>query len=173
MHCKGWKSVLCNPSRPAFLGSGTINLNDTLVQGTRWNSGLVEVLFSRFCPLIYGLKSRMPFLECMCYAYLASQPLYCFPVWFLAIVPQLCLLNGIPIYPKVWRVNLYRLIMQKYFERSVNFNELQQVKVCVMYLLVLAIIPQFCLLNSITTLRYQELTYYTDSIKIFQIVIEF
>lgn len=63
--------------------------------------------------------------------------------------------------------------MQKYFERSVNFNELQQVKVCVMYLLVLAIIPQFCLLNSITTLRYQELTYYTDSIKIFQIVIEF
>ncbi|XP_049361193.1 cellulose synthase-like protein G2 [Solanum verrucosum] len=101
MHCKGWKSVLYNPSRPAFLGSSTTNLNDTLVQGTRWNSGLAEVLFSRFCPLIYGLKSRMPLLERMCYAYLASQPLFCFPAWFLAIIPQLCLLNGIPIYPKV------------------------------------------------------------------------
>ncbi|KAF3644071.1 putative cellulose synthase-like protein E6-like isoform X2 [Capsicum annuum] len=101
LHCKGWKSVFCNPSRPAFLGSTTTNLNDTLVQGTRWNSGLMEVLFSRFCPLVYGLKSRMPLLECMCYAYLAAQPLYCFPAWVLAIIPQLCLLNGIPIYPKV------------------------------------------------------------------------
>uniref|UniRef100_A0A1S4AGU2 Cellulose synthase-like protein G2 n=2 Tax=Nicotiana TaxID=4085 RepID=A0A1S4AGU2_TOBAC len=101
LHCKGWKSVFYNPTRPAFLGSATTNLNDTLIQGTRWNSGLIEVLFSRFCPLIYGLISRMPLLECMCYAYLASQPLYCFPAWFLAIIPQLCLLNGIPIYPKV------------------------------------------------------------------------
>ncbi|CAN4091833.1 unnamed protein product [Withania somnifera] len=101
LHCKGWKSVFHNPSRPTFLGSSTTNLNDTLVQGTRWNSGLAEVLFSRFCPLIYGLKSRMPLLECMCYGYLASQPLYCFPAWVLAIIPQLCLLNGIPIYPKV------------------------------------------------------------------------
>ncbi|XP_059291169.1 cellulose synthase-like protein G2 isoform X1 [Lycium ferocissimum] len=101
LHCKGWKSVFYNPTRPAFLGSATTNLNDTLVQGTRWSSGLTEVLFSRFCPLIYGLKSRMPLLECMCYSYLAAQPLYCFPVWFLAIIPQLCLLNGIPIYPKV------------------------------------------------------------------------
>lgn len=101
LHCKGWRSVFYNPTRPAFLGSATTNLNDTLVQGTRWSSGLIEVLFSRFCPLIYGLISRMPLLECMCYAYLASQPLYCFPAWFLAIIPQLCLLNGIPIYPKV------------------------------------------------------------------------
>ncbi|XP_059291167.1 cellulose synthase-like protein G2 isoform X1 [Lycium ferocissimum] len=101
LHCKGWKSVFYNPTSPAFLGSATTNLNDTLVQGTRWNSGVIEVLFSRFCPLIYGLKSRMPLLECMCYAYLAAQPLYCFPAWILAIIPQLCLLNGIPIYPKV------------------------------------------------------------------------
>ncbi|XP_009617948.1 cellulose synthase-like protein G2 isoform X1 [Nicotiana tomentosiformis] len=101
LHCKGWRSVYYNPTRPAFLGSATTNLNDTLVQGTRWSSGLIEVLFSRFCPLIYGLISRMPLLECMCYAYLASQPLYCLPAWFLAIIPQLCLLNGIPIYPKV------------------------------------------------------------------------
>ncbi|KAK4857331.1 hypothetical protein QYF36_026982 [Acer negundo] len=31
-HCKGWNSVLCNPSRPAFLGTATTKLNDTLVQ---------------------------------------------------------------------------------------------------------------------------------------------
>lgn len=152
LHCKGWKSVFYNPSRPAFLGSSTTNLNDTLVQGTRWNSGLMEVLFSRFCPLIYDLKSRMPLLERMCYAYLAFQPLYCFPAWFLAIIPQLCLLNGVPIYPKVRGFNLYTLIMQKYFERPVNFNVLQQVKVyvsCFDWFFSYHIIPQLCLLYDI------------------------
>nr|GMD65557.1 cellulose synthase-like protein G2 [Ipomoea batatas] len=101
LHCKGWSSVLCNPARAAFLGSTTTSLNDTLVQGTRWNSGLLDCLLSRFCPLIYGLP-RMPLLQCFCYTYLAAQPLYFLPAWCLAIVPQLCLLNNLPIYPKVW-----------------------------------------------------------------------
>ncbi|XP_059632393.1 cellulose synthase A catalytic subunit 4 [UDP-forming]-like [Cornus florida] len=100
LHCKGWTSVYCDPSRPAFLGSATTNLNDTLVQGTRWMAGLLEVAFSTFCPLIYGL-SRMSILETMCYGYLAFIPLYCIPLWCLATIPQLCLLNGIPVYPEV------------------------------------------------------------------------
>lgn len=102
LHCRGWRSVFCNPQKPAFLGNATTNLNDTLIQGTRWNSGLLEVFLSRFCPIFYGL-GRMSLLDCMCYAYFSAQPLYGFPVWILAIVPQLCLLNGIPIYPKVNR----------------------------------------------------------------------
>ncbi|KAJ6890504.1 cellulose synthase-like protein [Populus alba x Populus x berolinensis] len=100
LHCKGKTSVFWNPSKPAFLGSSTTNLNDLLVQGTRWNSGLVEVTLSKFCPFIYGL-SRMPLLQTMCYGYLALQPLYFLPLWCLATLPQLCLLNGIPIYPQV------------------------------------------------------------------------
>lgn len=100
LHCKGKTSVFCNPSKPAFLGSSTTNLNDLLVQGTRWNSGLFEVTLSKFCPFIYGL-SRMPLLQTMCYGYLALQPLYFLPLWCLATLPQLCLLNGIPIYPQV------------------------------------------------------------------------
>ncbi|KAI9196272.1 hypothetical protein LWI28_022459 [Acer negundo] len=47
LHCKGWNSVLCNPSRPAFLGTATTKLNDTLVQGTRWNCGLLEITLSK------------------------------------------------------------------------------------------------------------------------------
>ncbi|KAL3506070.1 hypothetical protein ACH5RR_031452 [Cinchona calisaya] len=100
LHCRGWSSVFCNPQKPAFLGNATTNLSDALIQGTRWNSGLLEVFLSRFCPIIYGL-GRMPLLDCMCYAYFSAQPLYFFPVWCLAIVPQLCLLNNIHIYPKV------------------------------------------------------------------------
>ncbi|KAJ0092161.1 hypothetical protein Patl1_25190 [Pistacia atlantica] len=99
LHCKGWNSVFCNPSRPAFLGTATTKLNDTLVQGARWNCGLLEVTFSKFCPLVYGL-SRMSVLQTMCYAYYSLQPLYSLPLWCFATLPQLCLLNGIPLYPK-------------------------------------------------------------------------
>ncbi|KAA8527738.1 hypothetical protein F0562_035393 [Nyssa sinensis] len=100
LHCNGWNSVYCNPSRPAFLGTAPTSLNESLVQGRRWNCGVLEVAFSRFCPLIYG-PSRMSFLQNMCYGHFAFQPFYFFSVWCFATIPQLCLLNGIPLYPKV------------------------------------------------------------------------
>ncbi|CAK8577639.1 unnamed protein product [Lathyrus sativus] len=71
LHCNGWTSVFCEPSRPQFLGTATTNLNDVLIQGTRW------------------------------YSELTYFPLYCLPLWCFATIPQLCLLNGIPLYPKV------------------------------------------------------------------------
>nr|KYP76313.1 Cellulose synthase-like protein G2 [Cajanus cajan] len=100
LHCNGWTSVFCEPSRPQFLGSATTNLNDILIQGTRWYCGLFENGINRFCPLIYG-PSRMPLLQSLCFAELTYFPLYCLPLWCLATIPQLCLLNGIPLYPKV------------------------------------------------------------------------
>ncbi|KAF8392244.1 hypothetical protein HHK36_022586 [Tetracentron sinense] len=100
LHCKGWTSVYCHPSKPSFLGSSPINLNDTIVQNKRWGSGLLQVGFSRFCPLTYGLL-RMPILQCMCYGYVALLPLSSFPILCYGIIPQLCLLNGISLYPKV------------------------------------------------------------------------
>ncbi|XP_030533901.2 cellulose synthase-like protein G2 isoform X1 [Rhodamnia argentea] len=100
LHCKGWTSVYYSPSRPQFVGTSTTNLNDLLIQGTRWSSGLAEVGFSGFCPLIYG-SLRMPILQSMCYAELAFFPLYCLPLCIFATVPQICLLNGVAIYPKV------------------------------------------------------------------------
>ncbi|KAG6759261.1 hypothetical protein POTOM_035733 [Populus tomentosa] len=67
----------------------------------RWSSGVVEVGLSKFCPLVYGTL-RMSFLESLCYAEISLFPLfYCLPLWCFATIPQLCLLNGIPLYPKV------------------------------------------------------------------------
>ncbi|KAF5736769.1 Cellulose synthase like G2 [Tripterygium wilfordii] len=101
LHSRGWRSVYLDPSRPQFLGSSTTNLNDLVVQGTRWSAGLIDVALSRFCPFIYGLL-RMPFLQSMLYAQLAFWPLFqSLPALCLATIPQLCLLNGIPIYPQV------------------------------------------------------------------------
>ncbi|MED6157240.1 hypothetical protein PIB30_021584 [Stylosanthes scabra] len=100
LHCNGWTSVFCEPSRPQFLGSATTNLNDVLIQGTRWYSGLFENGVNKYCPLIYG-PSMMPILQRLCNAELVYFPLYCLPLWCFATIPQLCLLNGIPLYPKV------------------------------------------------------------------------
>ncbi|XP_052727332.1 cellulose synthase-like protein G1 isoform X2 [Vigna angularis] len=100
LHCNGWSSVFCEPSRPQFLGKATTNLNDVLIQGTRWHSGLFENGINRFCPLMYW-PTRLPFLQCLCFAWLTYFPLYCVPLCCLATVPQLSLLNGIPLYPKV------------------------------------------------------------------------
>ncbi|GMI72012.1 cellulose synthase like G2, ARABIDOPSIS THALIANA CELLULOSE SYNTHASE LIKE G2 [Hibiscus trionum] len=101
LHSKGWKSVYIDPKRPQFLGTSTTNFNDMSIQWTRWTSGLVSVAISRFCPLIYGL-AKMSLVQLMCYSELAVDPLlHCLSLWGFALVPQLCLLNGIHLYPKV------------------------------------------------------------------------
>ncbi|GAB2294522.1 hypothetical protein Dimus_028726 [Dionaea muscipula] len=99
LHCKGWISVYCDPERPQFLGTTTTNLNDVLVQGTRWYAGLTEVALSKYFPLIYGPSSMSVLLK-MCYVFFDVWPL-CLScaMWFFASVPQLCLFKGIPLYP--------------------------------------------------------------------------
>ncbi|KAK0606789.1 hypothetical protein LWI29_004421 [Acer saccharum] len=100
LHCQGWKSMYLTPTRPQFLGTSTTNLNDLLIQTSRWYCGLVEVAISRFCPIIYG-PLKMSFLQSMAYAELAFCPFHCFSLWCFATVPQLCLLNDISLFPEV------------------------------------------------------------------------
>ncbi|KAJ9182234.1 hypothetical protein P3X46_006253 [Hevea brasiliensis] len=101
LHCRGWKSVYLSPAKPCFLGTSPTNLNDLLIQNTRWSSGLVGIGISKFCPLIYG-PSRMSFLQSVCYAEFAFFPLfYCLTLCCFATIPQLCLLGGISLYPEV------------------------------------------------------------------------
>lgn len=100
LKCEGWNSVFLEPTRPAFLGSGTTNLGDSLVQNTRWNTGLAEVAISKYSPILYG-PPRTSILQSMCFAYVAYLPFYSFPCWCLATLPQLCLLRHIPLYPPV------------------------------------------------------------------------
>ncbi|KAL0388455.1 UNVERIFIED_CONTAM: Cellulose synthase-like protein G2 [Sesamum radiatum] len=94
----GWRSAYVDPARPCFLGVCPTNLNDMLVQQTRWALGAMQIALSRFSPLIYG-GLRMSILQSMFYAQVGS--LYVVPLCGLAVIPQICLLYGIPLYPKV------------------------------------------------------------------------
>ncbi|KAI3707456.1 hypothetical protein L6452_25995 [Arctium lappa] len=98
LHTRGWKSVYLYPNRPCFLGCTTIDMKDAMLQLMKWSSGLLQVGLSRFNPLIYGV-SRMPFLQAMSYAYFMYSPFLAIAFLLYGTVPQLCLLNGVALYP--------------------------------------------------------------------------
>lgn len=100
IQCRGWKSVYYNPERPSFLGVAPNTLEIALVQQKRWSEGMFQIFFSKYCPFIYG-HGKIHFGAQMGYClYLLWAPVS-FPTLYYAIVPPLCLLHGIPLFPKV------------------------------------------------------------------------
>ncbi|KAK4601248.1 hypothetical protein RGQ29_010706 [Quercus rubra] len=100
LHCEGWKSVFCNPKRPAFLGDAPNILIDMLNQHKRWAIGLLEVVFSKFSPLTFGIRS-MGLPMSLAYAELVCWAIWSIPITIYAFLPQVALINGISIFPKV------------------------------------------------------------------------
>ncbi|KAG5539503.1 hypothetical protein RHGRI_019898 [Rhododendron griersonianum] len=100
LQCEGWRSVFCHPNRPAFLGDAPITLNDALNQIKRWSVGLLEVAFSKYSPLTFGIRALGPIMG-HCYAHYAFWPIWSIPLTIYAFLPQLALLNGVSIFPKV------------------------------------------------------------------------
>ncbi|KAL6313231.1 hypothetical protein AAG906_018697 [Vitis piasezkii] len=100
MQCEGWKSIYCNPKRAAFLGKSPINLHDFLNQTMRWSVGLLEVAFSRYSPITFGVQS-ISLLSGLCFAHYTFWAIWAIPVTIYAFLPQLALLNSASIFPKI------------------------------------------------------------------------
>lgn len=100
LQSRGWRSVYLNPTRPQFLGSATTSLNEMLVQGIRWYGGLADLCLSQYCPLIYR-PSKMPILQKLFFSWMESMPFESLPVLCFAFILPMCLLYGIPVYPKL------------------------------------------------------------------------
>ncbi|XP_034711709.1 cellulose synthase-like protein G3 isoform X1 [Vitis riparia] len=123
LKCKGWKSIFCNPKRPAFLGNSPINLHSTLNQLMRWSVGLLEVAFCRYSPITFGVKSINP-LTGLCYAHYAFWPIWSIPITIYAFVPQLSLLNCASIFPKAsdpWFLLYIFLFLGAYGQECLEF----------------------------------------------------
>ncbi|KAF3339044.1 cellulose synthase-like protein G3 [Carex littledalei] len=101
LHCEGWKSVLCNPPEPAFLGDVPKSLNDVLNQCKRWIIGLFEVSISRHCPLTFGVK-KISLGAGLAYSHLAFWGICCIPIATYAVLPQLALIKNRPLFPEVY-----------------------------------------------------------------------
>ncbi|XP_043695585.1 cellulose synthase-like protein G2 [Telopea speciosissima] len=100
LHCEGWKSVFCYPERAAFLGDAPISLSDVLGQIKRWSVGLLEVGFSKYSPVTFGIPS-MGLLMGLSFAHYSFWPIWSIPVTFYAFVPQLALINRVSMFPEV------------------------------------------------------------------------
>jgi len=99
MHARGWRSIYCMPSTPAFKGTAPASLSDRLNQVLHWSLGSVEILFSRHCPVWYGSRLRM--LERMAYVNATIYPLTSIPLVTYCTLPAVCLITGKFIVPQV------------------------------------------------------------------------
>ncbi|RAL40066.1 hypothetical protein DM860_008206 [Cuscuta australis] len=97
--CKGWKSVYISPEREAFLGVTTTTLGQALVQHKRWSEGDLQILFSRYSPLWYGLGKLNTGFIFGSLTYCLWSP-NCVALLYYSIVPSLHLLKGSPMFPQ-------------------------------------------------------------------------
>lgn len=100
LHSQGWKSIFCHPERPAFLGDIPNSLFEVVSQGKRWSIGLLEVAFSKYSPLTFGMRALGPLMS-LCYAHYAFSPIWPIPITIYSFLPQLTLLNKTYIFPQV------------------------------------------------------------------------
>ncbi|KAH9328071.1 hypothetical protein KI387_000179 [Taxus chinensis] len=101
MHARGWISIYCMPSRPAFKGSAPINLSDRLNQVLRWALGSVEILLSRHCPIWYGYSGRLKPLQRLAYINTIVYPVTSLPLVAYCTLPAVCLLTNKFIIPEI------------------------------------------------------------------------
>eukprot|EP01018_Ginkgo_biloba_P004100 Gb_26772 [translate_table: standard] len=100
LQCRGWKAAYCTPNKKAFLGTAPQNLHDTLTQNKRWAAGELEMFVSRFCPYLYGI-GKIKIAQRMCYSFYSFWPLWSIPMLCYGLLPALCMLNGVYLFPKV------------------------------------------------------------------------
>ncbi|KAI4371183.1 hypothetical protein MLD38_019449 [Melastoma candidum] len=97
---RGWRSVYHNPAKKCFLGLGPTTLLQSLIQQKRWAEGQCQILLSRYFPLIYGW-GKIPFLLQLSYCIYSPWSLQSIPFIYYFVVPSLCLLRGISLFPEV------------------------------------------------------------------------
>ena len=100
IHCRGWRSVYFCPERKGFLGAAPTTLLQSLVQNKRWSEGDLQIFLSRYCPLLQGYK-KIPFRHQLSYLIYLLWAVNGLPSLYYAIVPSLCLLRGISLFPQV------------------------------------------------------------------------
>ncbi|KFK35563.1 hypothetical protein AALP_AA4G007100 [Arabis alpina] len=100
IQCGGWKSAYLNPKQQAFLGVAPTNLHQMLVQQRRWSEGDFQIFLSEYSPVWYGQgKISLGLILGYCgYCLWAPSAV---PVAIYSVLTALCLLKGIPLFPKV------------------------------------------------------------------------
>ncbi|TKY49943.1 Cellulose synthase protein G1 [Spatholobus suberectus] len=100
LHCRGWKSAYLYPKTPCFLGCAPTDIKEGMLQLVKWLSELCLLGVSKYSPFTYGF-SRMSIFHTFTYCFLTMSSMYAIVFILYGIVPQVCFLKGIPVFPKV------------------------------------------------------------------------
>ena len=106
IQCRGWRSVYYNPVRKAFLGMAPTSLGQILVQHKRWSEGFLQISLSEYSPFLLGHGKIKLGLQ-MGYSVCGFWALNSFPTFYYAIIPSLCFLSGVSVFPEVIYVVQY------------------------------------------------------------------
>ncbi|KAL6287333.1 hypothetical protein ACE6H2_011723 [Prunus campanulata] len=101
IHARGWKSILCMPDPPGFVGSAPSSSHVMLTQRKRWVTGLLEILFSKKSPIFATLYAKLEFRQCLAYTNGLIWGLNSVPDLCYAILPAYCIVTNSHFLPKV------------------------------------------------------------------------
>ncbi|XP_041007306.1 cellulose synthase-like protein H1 isoform X1 [Juglans microcarpa x Juglans regia] len=104
---KGWRSAPCTPDPPAFLGCAPSSGPATMTQQKRWATGLLEILFSKSCPIFASLSAKLQWRQCVAYLWILTWGLR--PIFELcyAALSAYCIIADSHFLPKVQEPALY------------------------------------------------------------------
>ncbi|KAM2325017.1 hypothetical protein TB2_023710 [Malus domestica] len=72
-----------------------------LIQRKRWITGLLEILFSKNCPIFATLYAKLEFRQCLAYLRILIWGLLSVPDLCYALLPAYCIITNSPFLPKV------------------------------------------------------------------------
>ncbi|KAK7277094.1 hypothetical protein RIF29_18244 [Crotalaria pallida] len=113
MHCHGWRSIYCIPERAAFKVSAPRDLSNGLKQVFQWALGSIEIFMSKHCPIWYGYRGELKWLQRISYINAIVYPWTSIPLVAYCTLPAVCLLTGKFIIPELttaagmWFVSLF------------------------------------------------------------------
>jgi cellulose synthase/poly-beta-1,6-N-acetylglucosamine synthase-like glycosyltransferase len=82
IHKKGWRSELCTPEPIAFTGCAPIDGPTCMAQHKRWATGMLEIFFSKHCPIFAAVFGKLSFRQFLAYMWIMN--------WGFGPVAQVC-----------------------------------------------------------------------------------
>ena len=107
IHKKGWKSALCVPDPPAFLGCTPTSGPSVMSQQKRWATGLLEILFSKNCPIFCTLFGKLQLRQCLAYLWILCWGLRSIPELCYALLPAYSIITNSQLFPQVSHINTF------------------------------------------------------------------
>lgn len=101
IHNRGWRSVMCAPDPPTFLGCAPPTYPSTLTQQKRWANGVLEIFFSEKNPLCLTIKGNLWFRQAIAYLWVCLWGVRSIPELCYAFLPAYCIITGSHFLPNV------------------------------------------------------------------------